>query len=120
MATNKCLTSSISGSETTDLDEKLLCEADNSSSIVIHNVIDISHYSHINRLLNLLVVTSYVLRFVHNAHKQQHILAGPLTVTELNKAKKLWILSSQNSSYQLVTAFLLKEHLKCPALVRKL
>ena len=50
----------------------------------------------------------------------KHRLAGPLTVTELNKAKKLWILSSQNLSYQLEIAYLLKEHLKCPALVRQL
>ena len=104
-------------SDNTDLDEKLLCETDDNSSTGIHNVIDISCYSHINRLL---VVTSYVLRFVHNTHEQQNRLAGPLTVTELNKANKLWILSSQNSSYQLETAYLLKEHLKCPALVRQL
>ena len=104
-------------SENTDLDEKLLCETDDNSSTGIHNVIDISRYSHINRLL---VVTSYVLRFVHNTREQQNRLAGPLTVTELNKANKLWILSSQNSSYQLETAYLLKEHLKCPALVRQL
>ena len=56
------------------------------------------------------MLTSYVLRFVHNTRQQQHRLVGPLTVTELNKAKKLWILSSQNLSYQLEIVYLLKKN----------
>ena len=74
-------------------------------------------YSHINRLL---VVTSYVLRFVHNACKRQPRLTGPVTATELNTARRLWISNSQNLSYQPEIAYLMKKTHKCPALVRQL
>ena len=37
----------------------------------------------------LLVVTLYVLRFIHNACQRQAKLAGPLAVAELNVTKRL-------------------------------
>jgi len=103
-------------SDDTDTTEKQTGTADNTSTTGIHNVLDISCYSRINRLL---VVTSYVLRFVHNACKRRPKLTGPLTVTELNTTQKIWILTSQNQLYQQEITYLMKNH-KCPTLVRQL
>ena len=100
-----------------DLPEKQTCAGDDISTTGIHNVIDVSHYSHINRLLD---VTSYVLRFVHNACKRQPKLTGPITVTELNTARKNWISNSQCLSYHPEIEYLMKKNHKCPTLVRQL
>ena len=61
-----------------------------------HNVIHVFHYSTINKLL---AVTSYVLRFINNALKQGTRIVDPLHSSELNTAEKLWISSSQKTSY---------------------
>ena len=62
----------------------------------IHNVVNITRYSSVGKLV---AVTAYVLRYIHNSRKQQPLLNGPLTATELNCARKLWISSSQSTSY---------------------
>ena len=101
--------------EDTDTTQDDLCATDNITGI--HNVVDISHYSRISKLL---AVTSYVLRFIHNVCRQQSKLTGPLTVSEVNRARTLWISSSQNVSYQPEITYLIKKNHKCPTLVRKL
>ena len=83
----------------------------------IHNIIDITKFSTIDKLV---AVTAYVLRYIHNTRKQQPLLIGPLTATELNTARKRWISSSQSSSYSTVLAYLLKRQHSCPNLVRQL
>jgi len=57
----------------------------------ISNVVTITHFSNINKLL---AVTAYVLRFIHNLSQQHTRLSGPLSVSELQEAEKLWISSS--------------------------
>ena len=104
-------------SNDTDLPETQTCTVDDISTTGIHNVFDTSRYSHINRLL---VVSSYVLRFVHNACKRQPRLTGLVTANELNTARRLWISNSQNLSSQPQIAYLMKKTHKCPALVRQL
>ena len=104
--------------ETTTIpEEENLCTTDIQGITGIHNTVDLSRYSSINKLL---AVTSYVLRFVHNARKQQPKLSGPLTVTEVSTAKRLWISNSQNVSYQPEITHLIKKTHKCPMLVRQL
>ena len=117
MATNKCSTPSTSGQWWYRYSGETDRTADNTSTAGIHNVLDISRYSCINRLL---VVTSYVLRFVHNACKRQPKLTGTLTVTELNTAQKIWISTSQNLLYQHEITYLMKKNHKCPTLVKQL
>ena len=104
--------------ETTTIpEEENLCTTDIQGITGIHNTVDLSRYSSINKLL---AVTSYILRFVHNARKQQPKLSGPLTVTEVSTAKRLWISNSQNVSYQPEITHLIKKTHKCPMLVRQL
>ena len=84
----------------------------------IHNVVNITRYSSIGKLV---AVTTYVLRYIHNSRRQQPLLNGPLTATELNSARKLWISSSQSTSYSTeLTYLLLKKQGSCPNLVRQL
>jgi len=83
----------------------------------IHNIIDIAHFNTIDKLV---AVTAYVFRYIHNTRKKQPQLLGPLTVTELNTARKQWISNSQSSSYSTELAFLLKKQHSCPNLVRQL
>ena len=83
----------------------------------IHNVVNITRYSSIGKLV---AVTAYVLRYIHNSRKQQPLLNGPLTATELNSARKLWISSSQSTSYATELTFLLKKQGSCPNVVRQL
>ena len=83
----------------------------------IHNVVNITRYSSIGKLV---AVTAYVLRYIHNSRKQQPLLNGPLTATELNSARKLWISSSQSTSYATELTYLLKKQGSCPNVVRQL
>ena len=82
----------------------------------IHNIIDITHFNMINKLV---AVTTYVLRYLHNTCKKRPQLVGPLTATELNTARKQWISSSQSSSYSTELAYLLKRQQSCLNLVRQ-
>ena len=65
-------------------------------SRAIGNVIDITRY---NDYLKLLRITGYVLRFVNNLQnkriKGSLIISKYLTATEINQAKKLWIIDNQ-------------------------
>ena len=81
----------------------------------IHNVVNITRYSSVGKLV---AVTAYVLRYIHNSLKQQPLLNGPLTATELNSARKLWISSSQSTSYPTELAYLLKKQGSCPRKLR--
>ena len=83
----------------------------------IHNVIDVFRYSSINKLL---AVTSYVLRFINNALKQRTRIVGPLHSSELNTAEKLWISSSQKTSYKQEITYLTQKQNSCPTLVKQL
>ena len=87
------------------------------TTVGIHNIVDIAHISSISKLL---AVTAYVLRYIHNSRKQQPLLNGPLTATELNSARKHWISSSQSTSYLTELSYLLKKQGSCPNLVRQL
>ena len=84
----------------------------------ISNVVTITRYSTINKLL---AVTAYVLRFIHNVSKQNARLTGPLSVSELQSAKKLWISSSQRSCFKDEFLYLSEKHQNhCPTLVKQL
>ena len=81
----------------------------------IHNINDI-----ITAIDKLVAVTAYVLRYIHNNHKQQPLFIGPLTAIELNTARKYWISSSQSSSYSTELVYLLKKQHPCLSLIRQL
>jgi len=82
----------------------------------ISNVINISHYSSINKLL---AVTVHVLRFIYNLSKQQPRLNGPLSASKLQSARKLWISSTQHSCFKDELLYLLKKKQHhCPILVK--
>ena len=68
----------------------------------ISNIVTITHFSNINKLLAL---TVYVLRFIHNLSQKK---SGPLSVSELQAAEKLWISSSQHSCFKEELSFLVK------------
>jgi len=72
----------------------------------VSNAVTITRYSSINKLL---AVTAYVLRFIHNLSKQHARLNGPLSVSELRSAKKLWISSSQHLYFKDELSYLLKK-----------
>jgi len=68
-----------------------------------------------------LAVTAYVLRFIHNLSKQQPRLNEPLSVSELQSARKLWISSTQHSCFKDELLYLLKKKQRhCPTLVKQL
>ena len=62
-----------------------------------------------------------MLRFIHNVSKQNVRLTGPLSVSELQSAKKLWISSSQRSCFKDEFLYLSEKHQNhCPTLVKQL
>ena len=79
------------------IEETTTPEEDTSHITGISNIVTITRYSSINKLL---AVTAYVLRFIHNLSKQHTRLTGPLSVSELWSARKLWISSSQHSCFK--------------------
>ena len=83
----------LQAAETTDSD---IGEPTSKASKGIHNIVDVSRYGNIQRLL---AVTAYVLRFVHNLRKVQPHLIGPLNATEMKKAHNLLLRDIQHTSY---------------------
>ncbi|XP_065886666.1 uncharacterized protein [Dysidea avara] len=93
-------------------------EDDASITTGISNVVTITRHSNIYKLL---AVTAYVLRFTHNLSRQHTRLSGPLSVSELQAAKKLWISSSQHSCFKEELSYLMKRSKHhCPTLVKQL
>ncbi|XP_065917809.1 uncharacterized protein [Dysidea avara] len=62
----------------------------------LHHVLNISNYSTLNRLL---LITVHVLRFIFNLRHPGHRQTGPISATELDKARKLWINDCQKAVY---------------------
>ena len=62
----------------------------------IHNLIDVSRFSTLSRLLT---VTAYVLRFVKNLQNRTTKTDGPLSVQERQEALRKWIQNSQALIY---------------------
>ena len=62
----------------------------------IHNLIDVSRFSTLSRLLT---VTAYVLRFVKNLQNHATKTDGPLSVQERQEAQRKWIQNSQALIY---------------------
>ena len=62
----------------------------------IHNIIQISNYSTLHRLLR---VSGYVLRFIHNTKQGTSRKTGPLSTNEINRSLSLWIHSCQQTSF---------------------
>ena len=56
----------------------------------LHHVLNISNYSTLNRLL---LIKAHVLRFIFNLRHPGHRQTGPISATELDKARKLWIMT---------------------------
>ena len=80
----------------------------------ILTVIDPSRYS---RLHQLTTVTACMYHFIHNLKRRQPPRSGPLTSTELSKARRQLI---KHSTYLDELAFLLKKTNKSLPLVRQL
>ena len=93
-------------------------DKDTSHTTSISNVITITCYSSISKLL---AVTAYVLRFIHNLSKQHTTLIGPVNASELQSAKKHWISSHQHSCFKDELSYSLKRNRHhCPTLVKQL
>ena len=90
---------------------------DNTGVTGIHVIINICCYSTTDKLL---AVTLYVLRFIHNLHKQHPRLTGPLNAHELNTARRFWISNCQAVCYPTEILYLLKQRRTCPNLVKQL
>ena len=69
--------------------------------IGIHNIIDVTRFSKLRKLIR---ITVYVLRFIRNCRLEKStIRLEPLTVAELNEADHLWIRSSQRTTVMNLT-----------------
>ena len=66
----------------------------NQSGIV--KIINLSTFSNLQRLV---WVTTWILRFVNNLKKTPNTRRGPLSVSELDSAQKLWIADCQSVIY---------------------
>ena len=62
----------------------------------IHNIIQVSDYSTLSRLLR---VTSYLLRFINNTRYSISRKTGPLSTVEISTSRSLWIYSCQHTSF---------------------
>ena len=83
----------------------------------IHNVMHISNYSSLSRLLR---VTVYLLRFINNVRKPTTRNVGALTTEETNNALSLWIFDCQQTSFQQEYKQLKSKPAKRSSLVRQL
>ena len=71
-------------------------EEQNTIQPSISQVIDISRH---NKLTKLLRVTAYVLRFIDNIKNPSQKNTEPLTVSEIDRAQRLWIQSAQQQIF---------------------
>ena len=62
----------------------------------IHNVIPVSNYSTLQRLLH---VSAYTLRFIHNVRHHSNRKDGPLSAEETDTARCRWIYACQRTSF---------------------
>ena len=62
----------------------------------------------------------WLLTFVHNLRKEQHIVSGLLSSSELVKAQQHLIKGTQGMTYHEELSYLLKRQSKCPPLIRQL
>lgn len=83
----------------------------------IHNVLMISNYSSLSRLLR---VTAYLLRFVYNIRNPASHKVGTLTTQETNKALLMWICDCQQTCFQQEYKQLKHKSTKHSSLVRQL
>ena len=80
---------------TADSGESDLTE-ETTQSTGIHNVIEVSKYSTLTKLLH---VTGYILRFIMNIQNPASKQTGPLSIKELNRAQFTWIFSYQQERF---------------------
>ena len=80
---------------TTDSGESDLTEETTQSTGIL-NVIEVSKYSTLTKLLH---VTGYVLRFTTNIQNPASKQTGPLSIKELNRAQFTWIFSCQQERF---------------------
>ena len=66
------------------------------NSVDIHLITDMSRYSSLEKLL---MVTTYVYRFLQNIAKTEPRIEGPITPSEKHEALKVWIKNCQNRHY---------------------
>ena len=71
-------------------------EEQNTVQPSISQIIDISR---LRKLMKLFRVIAYVLRFIDSIKKQSQKNTGPLTVSEINRAQRLWIHSAQQQVF---------------------
>lgn len=83
----------------------------------IHNLIDVSRFSTLSRLLT---VTVYVLRFVKNLRNHATRTDGPLSVQERQEAQRKWIQNSQALIHAAEIAILLSNSSTRLTLVKQL
>jgi len=87
------------------------------SLIDLHNILLISNYSFLARLL---WITSYVIRFVHNIRNPNAQLKGVLSTQEVNNALAKWIYNCQQICFQQEFKHLKSKAAKHLPLVRQL
>ena len=109
---------------TTDTDEAISAErtpqvvsTEQVPQIGIHNVLKISNYS---SLLKLLRVTAYLLRFVNNVRNLATHTVGALSTQETNNALSMWIYDNQQTCFHQEYKQLKSKSAKRSSLVRQL
>ena len=65
-------------------------------NVGLHLIITVSRFSTLRKLL---VVTTYVCRFIHNLRHPAEIKKGPITAQEFHSARLKWIRTCQNEVY---------------------
>jgi hypothetical protein len=86
---------------------EVTCVAASEQSIGISDVIDLSRYNSLNKLLR---VSAYVMRFMHNLKAKQNRKLGGLTAREISCAELTWIRDMQNSAYSVEIVALKAKH----------
>lgn len=83
----------------------------------IHNILQISNYSSLSKLLR---VTAYVLRFINNVRNPVTRNVGVLSTQETNNALSMWIYDCQQTCFHQEYRQLKLKTAKCSSLVRQL
>ena len=76
--------------------EEFVPQSPPSQDTGLHQIITLTDYSSLNRLL---AVTAYVYRFANKLHRAKPNLIGPLTAEELKSAQLKWIRNCQQRVY---------------------
>ena len=100
--------------------EEFIPQPPASSDIGLHQVIKLSNYSSLSKLL---AVAAYTLRLINNLCRSRPKLNGPLTAVELSSAQIRWVQACQELSYprELASAKsqCVRPEVKRPPLVRQ-